>query len=188
MTIDLREKIMTEAATRFVASGYHAVSMREIAEAVGASKAAIYYYFTDKESLLLAIMEHSLTQLILIMQAGANAHTDTEQQLIAMVQGLLGLDAVQRAAMRLAMFELQHLGEAERKQFGMRYEREFIECIRAVLRAGQASGQIRVMDVQAATWALLGLLYPFSLTQSRGHDVPTLSRTLVDLFLHGVGR
>ena len=47
MTIDLREKIMTEAATRFVASGYHAVSMREIAEAVGASKAAIYYYFAD---------------------------------------------------------------------------------------------------------------------------------------------
>jgi AcrR family transcriptional regulator len=48
MTIDLREKIMTEAATRFVASGYHAVSMREIAESVGASKAAIYYYFADK--------------------------------------------------------------------------------------------------------------------------------------------
>ena len=47
MTLDLRERILHEAATRFVASGYHAVSMREVAEAVNASKAAIYYHFTD---------------------------------------------------------------------------------------------------------------------------------------------
>jgi AcrR family transcriptional regulator len=186
MSVDLREKIIIEAANRFVASGYHAVSMREIAEASGASKAAIYYHFADKEALLLAIMDQSLTQLIGIVQRASNAQSDTISQLTAIVEGLLSLNAVQRSAMRLAMFELQHLGEIERRNFAMRYDREFIERIRAILRAGQANGIIRMVDVQASTWVLLGILYPFSVAQGRGHDTGQLSRTLVDLFLHGI--
>ncbi|MCE2853367.1 MAG: TetR/AcrR family transcriptional regulator [Roseiflexaceae bacterium] len=187
MTLDLRERILHEAATRFVASGYHAVSMREVAEAVNASKAAIYYHFTDKEALLLAIMEQSLTELIRIVNIGMHAHTATEARLVAVVAGLLGLNAVQRAAMRLAMFELQHLGEVQRKSFAQRYDREFIERLRTILRDGQHAGDVRTtVDIQMGTWALLGLLYPFALMPSRGYDVPTLSRTLVELFLRGV--
>ena len=187
MTLDLRERILHEAATRFVASGYHAVSMREVAEAVNASKAAIYYHFTDKEALLLAIMEQSLTELIRIVILGIQSAHDTETRLVAVVSGLLGLNAVQRAAMRLAMFELQHLGEAQRKAFAQRYDREFIERLRSILRDGQQQGDVRpTVDIQMGTWALLGLLYPFALMSSRGNDVPTLSRTLVELFLCGV--
>lgn len=186
MSVDLREKIIIEAANRFVASGYHAVSMREIAEAVDASKAAIYYHFADKEALLLAIMEQSLTQLIAIVHRASSLHTDTIGQLTAIVEGLLRLDAVQRSAMRLAMFELQHLGEVERRNFALRYDREFVERIRAILRDGQAHGIIRTVDVQASTWVLLGILYPFSVAQGRGHDPAQLSATLVDLFLHGI--
>jgi len=187
MTLDLRERILNEAATRFVASGYHAVSMREVAEAVNASKAAIYYHFTDKEALLLAIMEQSLTELIRMVTIGMQSHTATHDRLVAVVHGLLGLNAVQRAAMRLAMFELQHLGDAQRKAFAQRYDREFIERLRTILREGQQRGDVRTsIDVQMGTWALLGLLYPFALMPARGYDVPTLSRTLVDLFLNGV--
>jgi hypothetical protein len=43
-----------------------------------------------------------------------------------------------------------------------------------------------MVDVQASTWVLLGILYPFSVAQGRGHDPSQLSRTLVDLFLHGI--
>lgn len=186
MTLDLRERILHEAAIRFVASGYHAVSMREVATAANASKAAIYYHFTDKEALLLAIMEQSLTELIRIVNAGIQSASDSPTRLVAVVQGLLGLNAVQRAAMRLAMFELQHLGEAQRKAFAQRYDRDFIEQLRSILRTGQQCGEIRAMDVQTATWALLGLLYPFALMPARGYDAATLSQTLVDLFLHGV--
>jgi len=182
---DLREKILTEAATLFVASGYHAVSMREIAARVNASKAAIYYHFADKESLLLAIMEQSLSHLIDIVYP-ATQIGDTEVALQQIVAGLLGLNAVQRAAMRLAMFELQHLSEVERRRFAQRYHSEFIEGIQRVLVRGQTAGVIRQVDVVTTTWAFLGLLYPFSLTPARGQDAQMVSRTLVELFLCGV--
>lgn len=186
MTIDLRERILNEAALRFVASGYHAVSMREIAEGVGASKAAIYYHFTDKETLLLAIMEHSLTQLQRIVAQATALPGSIDAQLVAIVDGLLGLDAVQRAAMRLAMVELQHVGEAERRSFAQRYERQFISPIRALLTDGISAGTVRQLDAMTTTWAFLGLLYPFSMTAQRGRDARPDSQALVDLFMRGI--
>lgn len=186
MTIDLRERILTEAAMRFVASGYHAVSMREIAEGVGASKASIYYHFTDKESLLLAIMEHSLIELQRIVSQATRHVGSLEAQLTLLVTGLLDLDGVQRAAMRLAMVELQHLREADRAAFGVRYEQHFIDPIRGLLRAGIAAGTVRDVDVRITTWAFLGMLYPFSMTSSRNGDARGQSQALVALFLGGI--
>ena len=186
MTIDLRERILTEAAMRFVASGYHAVSMREIAEGVGASKASIYYHFTDKESLLLAIMEHSLIELQRIVSLATQHLGNIDEQLNLLVAGLLDLDGVQRAAMRLAMVELQHLREADRATFGVRYEQHFIGPIRALFSAGMAAGTVRQVDVMLTTWAFLGMLYPFSMTSSRSRDARGQSQALVALFLGGI--
>ena len=158
---------------RFVASGYHAVSMREIAEGVGASKASIYYHFTDKESLLLAIMEHSLVQLQRIVTQATHHSGSIDEQLTIIVAGLLDLDGVQRAAMRLAMVELQHLRDTDRASFGVRYEQQFI-------------GPIRQLDVMLTTWAFLGMLYPFSMSSHRNRDARAQSQALVDLFLGGI--
>ncbi len=186
MTLDLRERILIEAAMRFVASGYHAVSMREIAAGVGASKASIYYHFTDKESLLLAIMEHSLVQLQRIVTQATQHTGGIAEQLTIIVSGLLGLDGVERAAMRLAMVEMQHLRAADRTSFGVRYELHFIAPIRAVLAAGIAAGTVRHIDVMLTTWAFLGMLYPFSMSSSRSRDVSTPGQVLVELFLGGI--
>ena len=46
--LDLRARILAEATRLFVVYGYNGISMREIAEAVGVSKAGQYYHFKDK--------------------------------------------------------------------------------------------------------------------------------------------
>lgn len=43
----------------FARRGYEAVSMREIAAAVGVQAAALYYHFPDKQSLYLATMDYA---------------------------------------------------------------------------------------------------------------------------------
>jgi AcrR family transcriptional regulator len=48
----VRELIMDTARRLFAAEGYHAVSMRRIAEAIEYSPAAIYVHFVDKQSLI----------------------------------------------------------------------------------------------------------------------------------------
>lgn len=50
-----RQRILDIAADLFVEQGYEKTSLREIAERLGYSKAAIYYHFPSKEDILLEI-------------------------------------------------------------------------------------------------------------------------------------
>ncbi len=53
-----KEKILEEAMNLFAKKGYEATSMSEVADAVGVKKSSLYYFFDDKESLLVAVLEY----------------------------------------------------------------------------------------------------------------------------------
>jgi AcrR family transcriptional regulator len=50
-----RERILDISLELFTAQGYEKTSLREIAEQLGFSKAAIYYHFESKEAILMAL-------------------------------------------------------------------------------------------------------------------------------------
>ncbi len=52
---DTRERILDIALDLFTSQGYEKTSLREIAERLGYSKAAIYYHFASKEDILMAL-------------------------------------------------------------------------------------------------------------------------------------
>ncbi|MEA1890555.1 MAG: TetR/AcrR family transcriptional regulator [Pseudomonadota bacterium] len=53
--------ILNKAIPLFASSGYAGVSMRDIANEVGISGAALYHHYPDKQSLYVAAMEHAFT-------------------------------------------------------------------------------------------------------------------------------
>ena len=63
ITVGMRDRILAEATRRFVIHGYNSISMREIAEACGIKKAALYYHFKGKEDLFLAILSRYLDEM-----------------------------------------------------------------------------------------------------------------------------
>lgn len=56
-TGDTRSQILQVATELFTEQGYEATSLREIAERLGVTKAALYYHFKSKDDLLVAILE-----------------------------------------------------------------------------------------------------------------------------------
>ncbi len=50
-----RERILDVALDLFLAQGYDGTSLRQIAERLGVTKAALYYHFESKEDILLAL-------------------------------------------------------------------------------------------------------------------------------------
>lgn len=54
---DTRQEILDTALELFADQGYDKTSLREIAERVGVTKAALYYHFRSKEDILVALME-----------------------------------------------------------------------------------------------------------------------------------
>lgn len=53
----MKNKIKETAAKLFSENGYKSTSMREIAEAVGVTKAALYYHYPNKEDIFRSVVE-----------------------------------------------------------------------------------------------------------------------------------
>ncbi|MFJ9365866.1 TetR/AcrR family transcriptional regulator [Nocardia sp. NPDC101769] len=67
MTVDRRAEILAAARLLFLRKGYAATSIADIAAAVGASKATVFYHFGTKETIAAELLEApftAVTQLI----------------------------------------------------------------------------------------------------------------------------
>jgi AcrR family transcriptional regulator len=178
--LPLRERTLAEATRLFVAYGYNGISMREIAEAVGVSKAGLYYHFKDKQDLFLAILADSLSSIGQLVQLAPSAGAHTREQIGQLVRSLFAQSSEQRAVIRLASLEMAHLSPEARAAFGRDYEQQFVGRIAAILQAGVARGDLRPIDSRAATWLLLGMMYPF-FTPNPNYD--RMPEPMIDLLL-----
>jgi AcrR family transcriptional regulator len=163
----LRSQILNQATRLFVDRGYTSISMREIAEACGVTKAALYYHFKDKESLMLAILESYLDEIEALIQASRSVTGTTREKINYMVRAILIQDPEKRALIRLASQEMSNLSPQTRAHFGQVYYARFVGQIEALLVEGVKNGELRPMDPKATTWILLGMMYPFFYP---GHD------------------
>jgi AcrR family transcriptional regulator len=149
--VDIHERILEEATVLFVSRGYHGISMREIADAAGVSKAGLYYHFRDKEALFLAILTANLERIESAIHRARRAGDTTRDQIGAMVGAII----------RLASQEMAHLSQEAQAEFSHLYREKFIGQVEDTLRTGVAAGNLRSMDAGIATWVLLGMMYPF---------------------------
>jgi len=159
--VDMPERILEEATRLFVANGYVGISMREISEAVGVSKAGLYYHFKDKEALFMAILNANLDRLGSLIQKARQEGATTREQVSGMMRAIFDLPPDQRALIRLASQEMAHLSQASRAEFGRVYQIKFIHQVEEILRGGVERGELKPVNVQLATWILLGMAYPF---------------------------
>ena len=61
--VDTRVRILDAASALFAEHGYAGTSMRDLAEALGMTKAALYYHFPGKAQILMALVEPLLDEL-----------------------------------------------------------------------------------------------------------------------------
>ncbi len=69
---DTRDRILQTALDLFIEQGYETTSLREIAERVGVTKAALYYHFASKEEIFRTLLEPLLslqTQMMGMLEA-----------------------------------------------------------------------------------------------------------------------
>ncbi|HMN59496.1 MAG TPA: TetR/AcrR family transcriptional regulator [Anaerolinea sp.] len=158
----MRDRILQEATRLLVRSGYDGIAMREIADACGISKAGLYYHFTDKEALFLAILDQSLDTLGGIIHEAAQQAGGAREQLAFFVRAIFThLSSDQRTLIRLAGQEMGKLTPTVREQFAQRYYNEFVGGLAGMIEQGIRAGTFRPAHPQTAAWVLLGMMYPF---------------------------
>ena len=77
---DMKEKIQEVAIELFTEQGYDKTSLREIAERLEVSKAALYYHFKSKEEILRSITEALVGAVNELMEWGENQARTTESR------------------------------------------------------------------------------------------------------------
>jgi TetR/AcrR family transcriptional repressor of mexJK operon len=154
---DRKKQIVGVARGLFARLGWEKVTMNDIAQHVGTSKASLYYYFTDKESLFRAVVESEQQEFLDGMAASLSEKRSACWQL------------QHYAELRHHLFrELLNLGKLRvsspagiRPLFkdllaGLR-EREMV-MIEQILWQGRKSGELRVSDVREMAELFLNIM------------------------------
>jgi AcrR family transcriptional regulator len=123
-----RRQLLGAARDVFVAQGYHAAAMDEIAERAGVSKPVLYQHFPGKLDLYLALLDESVAELVRSVNGALSSTTDNRQRVPATFRAFF--DFVGRERLETAMnacadmvsqsiHEDAGLGEAEAHLLGM---------------------------------------------------------------------
>ena len=96
-----REQLLMSAQTIFVARGYHAAAMDEIAENAGVSKPVLYQHFPSKLDLYLALLEQSTEDLVRRVQRALDGTHDNQRRVRAAIEAYFAFVDDEAAAFRL---------------------------------------------------------------------------------------
>lgn len=147
--------VRAEARRLFARHGYAAVSMRQIAAAVGVQAGALYAYTPDKQGLLYDLLDSHMQQLLQAWRDDSAA--PPLQRLEAFVRFHIDFSLAHADAVLLSYMELRNLTPENHHRIAElrgRYE----AALEAILRAGVAAGVMRIDDPKLATMALIAML------------------------------
>jgi AcrR family transcriptional regulator len=106
-----RAQLLESALEVFVAQGYHAAAMDDIADAAGVSKPVLYQHFPGKLDLYLALLDHSCDQLEQLVRDALALH-DNKARINTMTKAYFDFVGQEGAAFRL-IFESDLANEPE---------------------------------------------------------------------------
>src|SRR5690349_12919458 len=119
-----RRQLLTAAQEVFVAQGYHAAAMDEIAERAGVSKPVLYQHFPGKLELYLALLDESAEKLTAIVRDALSSTTENRERVPATFRAFFDFVGDEGEAFRL-VFESDLSNEPAVRA---RLERSTHEC------------------------------------------------------------
>jgi AcrR family transcriptional regulator len=96
-----RAQLLRAAREVFVAQGYHAAAMDDIAERAGVSKPVLYQHFPGKLELYLALLDQSIDELLAAVRQGLEGTTDNKLRVTATMRAYFDFVSEPDGAFRL---------------------------------------------------------------------------------------
>jgi len=108
-----RQRILDAALDQFGVRGVEAVSLDEIARAVGVRKQTVLYWFPSKDALVDAVLETVAAELVVVIDAAVRSATDDPLERIDAVVRAVFRPAVRRPALLGLVREVSRLPAAQ---------------------------------------------------------------------------
>jgi len=148
-----RLQLLGAARDVFVAQGYHAAAMDEIAERAGVSKPVLYQHFPGKLELYLALLDESADELVKIVSDALSSTTDNRQRVPATFKAFYDFVAGASEAFRL-VFESDLSNEPAVRA---RLDRALRECADMVSQFIREDAGVSDEEAHLLGMALVGM-------------------------------
>jgi TetR/AcrR family transcriptional regulator len=185
----VRDRLIDAAVTLFATRGYAATSTREIVEAAGVTKPALYYYFDSKEGIFRAILEEAALLTAEVLRAGAQGsgpiRARIERLFLSMYEQFERHKTVVRFMNSVLWGPPQ---EIPRCNLGGLHA-QFVATVRGLVEEGIASGELRPArpaDVVRTLVALISYTFDVSLAFPRHAPGKAGLRRDLDLLFRGL--
>lgn len=148
------ERVQQAALRLFAVKGFTGTGIREIAQEAGISLASLYHYMSNKEDLLVSIMETGQRRLTAAAQAALDRCEGPVAQLAALVELHVWVHGVRQQSAVVADREVRSLtGERLEHILGLRDGYQLLW--RGVLEDGREQGTMDLTDPKLSSFALL---------------------------------
>ena len=155
-----RAQLLESALEVFVAQGYHAAAMDDIADRAGVSKPVLYQHFPGKLELYLALLDQSCDTIIDASKSALASTDDNKQRVAATMHVFYDYVASAQGAFRL-VFESDLTNEPAVRERVDRVTRECADATTAVIRedTGLSEEQSRLLAVSLVGMAQVSARY-----------------------------
>lgn len=179
-------EICEKAMELFCERGYDNTPMSHIAKALGASKAILYHYFSNKEELLFSIIDYQMEKKLSPILDHAAAIADPEDRLDYFIRSYTRLMANDSMS-RIVMHEAHRLDPEHSKIIKARHQRVY-QLIHDAIAQMESQGKIKAPHKAFSTFAAIGMcswiFYWFDYQRKETAD--QLASTFADLFFNGL--
>ena len=177
--------LLEAAAQEFNARGIAGASIARIAKAMGLTRAAVYYYVKDRDTLAAQCYAQTCSTMRADLETALRWRANGLDKLLVFLR--LSLDP-QRAP-TAALSELDYFSGRRRAEIAAAHERN-VESLRGLIREGIADGSIRSCDDEIAAQSIIGFItwIPLSVDWVEGTDSTFRARTVeaaCDMIVNG---
>jgi AcrR family transcriptional regulator len=148
-----KEEVMNVAARLFAAKGYYATTLDQIAEEIGVTKPALYYYVTSKEDILRTIVNRIMEPMEEVTNVGRSALPPKEK--MAEIIRILVQSAAERKETTLIAFEQANILPKRSRDALRRRQKEVEKVVEQVIKDGITEGCFNKVNPKMACFAIL---------------------------------
>jgi AcrR family transcriptional regulator len=185
----VRDRLLDAAIARFSTRGYAATSIREIVEAAGVTKPALYYHFRSKEGLYRAILDAVADTMEATLAASLPGAGTVRERIERLFLAMYAVFEREKAAVRFlnSVFWGPKQGTPA---FDFRaVDRSFTTALRELVSEGMAAGELRPAepgDVSRILAAVLSHTMGLALVSPRQAQGRAGLRRALDLVFQGL--
>lgn len=180
----VRNEILRAASMLFAGRGYRAVTIDDIAEAIGLTKSAMYYYFKSKYELLSTIFFESFGHYLTHARAIAAQDTAPDEALRRLIRQHI-LNAIELREWTTIYFREQSELNAKDRAFMLKCNQEYTGLLEQAYQRGVRAGLFKELPSVLVVNYIVGACNSVTLwTRSDGelshHAVADLMTTTVE--------